>query len=159
MAKSNVTIQPSLDAASSRLGTPGLLLILYVFAVVMHGWLLYGVWVAPYIAHDEVQYCLIGENIRAGHGFTMRGAFASTAPPLFPLFVAFGHSLLPNARLGLYLLSVLAICTMIFPLFLIGRDLGLTRALAAGAALAATFLPATFYAGICRSSCSHSGLR
>ena len=78
----------------------------------------------------------------------MRGSFASTAPPLFPLFVAFGHSLLPNPREGLFFASVLVICTMLFPAFLIGRDLGLTRLPAVVAALAATLSPTTFYAGM-----------
>jgi hypothetical protein len=138
----------AIQTASRKLSTPALLIVLYIITVLLHGWLLYGVRVAPYIAHDEVQYCMIGENIRAGHGFTMRGTFATTAPPLFPLFVALGHSLLPNARLGLFFISVLAICTMLFPAFLIARDFGLTRPLDAAAALAATFLPSTFYAGM-----------
>src|SRR5690348_5708023 len=96
----------AIQTASRKLNTPALLIVLYIITVLLHGWLLYGVRVAPYIAHDEVQYCMIGENIRAGHGFTMRGTFATTAPPLFPLFVALGHSLLPNARLGLFFISV-----------------------------------------------------
>ena len=121
---------------------------LYVVTAAVHGWLLSGVWIAPYIAHDEVQYCMIGENIRAGHGFLMRGTFASTAPPLYPLFVALGHSLAGNPRVGVYILSVLTICALLFPAYLIGRDLTLSAPLAAAGALAATFLPQTFYAGM-----------
>src|ERR1044071_8345996 len=106
-----------------RRRTAALLSALYVVTAMAHAWFLRGVWVAPYIAHDEVQYCIIGENIRAGHGFVMRGAFASTAPPLYPLFVALGHSLPGNPRFGVYLLSILAVCTLLFPAYLTAREL------------------------------------
>jgi len=133
---------------STSIRTPALLMALYVFTVLTHLWLLHGVWVAPYIAHDEVQYCLTGENVRAGHGFMMRGAFPSTVPPLFPLFVALGRSLSENPRLSLFVLSVLVVCTLLFPVYLMCRDLGLGNASAATVALISTLLPQTFYAGM-----------
>src|SRR5689334_3919643 len=128
----------------SGLKTPVLLGGLYALTVCMHLWLLYGVWVAPYIAHDEVQYCLSGENIRAGRGMMMRGGFASTVPPLYPLFVAVGHSVPWNPRLALFIMSVLAVCALLFPAYWIARDIGLTLPLSAVAALSASFLPQTF---------------
>jgi hypothetical protein len=127
----------------------------YAVSVLLHVWLLYGVWVAPYIAHDEVQYCLTGENIRAGRGVLTRGEFATSFPPLFPLFVALGHSIPYSPRLGLFVLSVLAICSLLFPMYRIGRYFGLSPELSVAAALSASFLPQTFYAGMYMSEVLH----
>ena len=133
-----------MDARRTRI----LLAALYLLTAALHARLLWGVRVAPYIAHDEVQYCMIGENIHAGNGFVIRGLFASTAPPLYPLFVALGDSLPGDARVNVYILSVLVICTLLFPVYAIAREFGLDAPVAAAAAFTATFLPQTFYAGM-----------
>ena len=136
-------------------GVAPTLLALYICSVLFHIWLLKSSTVVPYVAHDEVQYALLGENLRAGHGFLMRGAFHSTAPPLFPLFVALGHSLASHARAGFFFLSVFTICLTLLPVYGIARHIDLSQKESVLIAGATSVMPQTFYSGMYMSETLH----
>lgn len=130
------------------LRTATILVFIYLFSVGVHYSLLYSVTAAPYVGSDELQYSITGENLRSGNGYMFRGAFYATAPPVFPLFVALGHSLSENHRQGVFILSVFTVCSLLFPVFLICRHLDFSGSTPYLTALAASFLPQTFYAGM-----------
>ena len=144
-----------LHVQSVFLGVAPTLIALYILAVLVHIWLLKDSTVAPYIARDEVQYALLGENLRAGHGFLMRGVFHPTSPPLFPLFVALGHSLAPQPRTGFFFLSVFTICLTLLPVYGIARYIDLSKQESALVAAATSVMPQTFYSCMYMSETLH----
>jgi len=100
----------------------------------------------PHISSDEVQYAMTGESIRMGHGFTLRGQFNSTLPPVFPAFIALAHSAGPDPRLGMFILGCFVMCSAVFPVFAMARTCGLDDATAMVLAASAAMLPHTLYA-------------
>ena len=123
-----------------------ILFIFYAASIIGHLILLRDAFRFPNIASDEVQYALTGENLRLGNGFEMRGQFNSSLPPVYPAFVAIARSIGPDPRVSLFVLSTLIMCSAIFPVFLLAGRIGLDANTSATLALAASFLPHTFYA-------------
>src|SRR5690606_20144441 len=102
----------------------------------------------PHISSDEVQYALTGENLRLGRGFTLRGEFNTSSPPLFPLFVAAAYSLGGDPpREAMLIASSFAMSLAIFVAFPLARRLGIRRDSAYVLAAAIGMAPHTFYAG------------
>lgn len=125
-----------------------LLPALYVITVIVHILALYPASLTSHVASDEVQYALTGENIRLGNGYTLRGQFSSTIPPLYPLLVALGHSIGENPRLSFFILSVLVMSLVLIPAYLFAKELGLDRLESYILSLAAAFVPHTFYSAM-----------
>jgi hypothetical protein len=124
------------------------LLAIYVISVALHFVSLRREAEFPLLATDEVQYISVGENLRLGQGFTTRGEFHTGLPPLYPLFVAFTHSVGPDARTSALFFSCLAICLVVFPAYGLARHIELDRRSALLLAAAAAFLPHTLFAGM-----------
>jgi hypothetical protein len=132
-----------------RVNLPTLILLfLYAAAVVFHFECLKTESEFPLISTDEVQYVSVGENIRLGNGFTTRGEFHSGIPPLYPLFVAFAHSLGSDTRLSALVLSCLTVCLAIFPAYGLAWLVGLSDTNCYVLAVAAAMLPHTLWAGL-----------
>jgi hypothetical protein len=102
----------------------------------------------PLLCTDETQYVSVAENIRHGSGFTIRGAWHSGLPPLFPLLIAFAHSLGDDSRAAALALSCLVMSLAIFPAYGIARLAGLSRGISLGLAAVTAFLPHTLFAGL-----------
>src|SRR5258708_6917357 len=64
----------------------------------------------PHLSTDEAQYVSVGENLRLGHGFTVRGYFHSGIPPVYPLFVAAAHAIGGPSRFTMLCWNSAAIC-------------------------------------------------
>ena len=122
-----------------------LIFVLYLATVVLHWPLLFPITAVPSVFPDEVHYCITGDNIRWGNGYTMRGQFSGTVPPLVPLFVAATHSLGTHSRLAHFLLSTLIMCAGMFPVYWLARHLKLSVSLSAMVAVAAGMSPCTIY--------------
>ncbi len=122
---------------------------MYLAAVLGHIFLLRKAPLFPHVSSDEVQYELTAENIRTGNGYTLRGQFNSSNPPLFPILVAAAHSVPVDPRNSMLVIASLLMCSAIFPLYLLARyvDIQLLPALLLSAA--AAMLPHTLYAGTC----------
>jgi len=121
-------------------------IIFYAVSIVGHLILLRDAIRFPNLSSDEVQYAMTGENLRLGHGFELRGQFNSSLPPAYPAFIALARSTGPDPRVSLFVISTLIMCSAIFPIFLLARRIGLDANTSAILALAASFLPHTFYA-------------
>jgi len=130
----------------SSLQTPALLVVLYLASISLHLYFLRDVFRFPHVSSDEVKYVSTGESIRMGRGYTLRGEFNSTAPPVFPAFIALAHSIGSDPRVTMFGLSSLLMCFVIFPAFALGKLFGLDTATATILAAAASVLPHTFYA-------------
>lgn len=102
----------------------------------------------PLLATDEAQYIAVGENLRLGHGFMVRGEFHAGLPPLYPVFVAFAHSWGSDPRMSALFFSSLCISLAIVPAYGLARLIGLERTLAGIAATAAVLLPNTVLGGL-----------
>ena len=102
----------------------------------------------PLLATDEAQYIAVGENLRLGHGFMVRGEFHTGLPPLYPAFVAFAHSWGSDPRMSALFFSCLFISLAIVPAYGLARLTRLDRTLACITATAAVFLPNTVLAGM-----------
>src|SRR5258708_21141383 len=124
------------------------LVALYVISVAGHFVSMRRAAEFPLVATDEVQYISVGESLRLGHGFTTRGEFHTGLPPIYPLFVAFTHSLGSNARASALFFSCIAICLVVFPAYGLARHIDLDRRSAYLLAAAAAFLPHTLFAGM-----------
>jgi hypothetical protein len=124
------------------------LLAIYVISVTVHFVSMRRAAEFPLLATDEVQYISVGENLRLGHGFTTRGEFHTGLPPIYPLFVAFTHSLGSNARTSALFFSCVVICLVVFPAYGLARHIDLDQRSAYLLAAAATFLPHTLFAGM-----------
>jgi hypothetical protein len=143
------SVEASNPSFSPSAGRPLLILILiYVAVVLLHVWALDGASRFPHIPSDEVQFAMTGENIRLGKGFTLRGEFNTSSPPLFPLFVAAAYSLGGDQpRESMLIASSLAMCLVVFIAFNLARLLGIRRDSSYVLAGAAAMAPHTFYAG------------
>ena len=131
------------QARSRRTVSPWAWLIaIYVISVAVHFVSMRRAAEFPLLATDEVQYISVGENLRLGHGFTTRGEFHTGLPPIYPLFVAFTHSLGSNARTSALLFSCILICLVVFPAYGLARHIDVDRRSAYLLAAAAAFLPA-----------------
>jgi hypothetical protein len=126
---------------------PGLnLLLTYLAIVVFSIWLLYPSTLVPHIFPDEIHYCVTGENIRWGNGYSLRGAFSVTVPPLQPLFIALVHSFSTEPRMIFFIISVLIMCAALFPCYALARDAGLAHWEAMALGCVAVLSPHMFYA-------------
>src|SRR6266404_993769 len=124
------------------------LVAIYVVSVAVHFVSMRRAAEFPLLATDEVQYISVGENLRLGHGFTTRGEFHTGLPPIYPLFVAFTHSLGSDARASALFFSCVVICLVVFPAYGLARHIDLDRRSAYLLAAAAAFLPHTLFAGM-----------
>src|SRR5258708_25321667 len=124
------------------------LVAIYVVSVAVHFVSMRRAAEFPLLATDEVQYISVGENLRLGHGFTTRGEFHTGLPPIYPLFVAFTHSLGSDARASALFFSCVVICLVVFPAYGLALHIGLGRRSAYLLAAAASFLPHTLLAGM-----------
>src|SRR5258708_17199703 len=124
------------------------LVAIYVISVAVHFVSMRRAAEFPLLATDEVQYISAGESLRLGHGFTTRGEFHSGLPPIYPLFIAFTHSLSSNTRTSALLFSCIVICLVVFPAYGLARHIDLDRRSASLLAAAAAFLPHTLLAGM-----------
>src|SRR5260370_20304173 len=97
------------------------LVAIYIISVALHFVSLRHEAEFPLLATDEVQYISVGENLRLGHGFTTRGEFHTGLPPIYPLFIAFTHSLGSNPRMSALLFSCIVICLVVFPAYGLAR--------------------------------------
>ncbi len=122
------------------------LLLAYAATVGLHLYLLLPATKVAHIFVDELLYCMTGENIRWGHGYSFRGQFSSTVPPLEPLLVAATHSLGPDRRLWFFVASVLLMCGALIPAYRLAREFGLSPPQSAVFGLGVSFSPHTFYA-------------
>ena len=120
---------------------------LYLSAVLVHIFLLREAALTPHISSDEVQYALTGDNIRSGKGYTLRGQFNASNPPLFPILVAAAHSMGPDLRASMLVIASLVMCSAIFPLYLLARYVEVQFLPALLLSAAAAMLPHTLYAG------------
>jgi Dolichyl-phosphate-mannose-protein mannosyltransferase len=145
-----VTKKPPAPAARpSRTHTQFVILVLlYLFAAGVHVAALWEAARFPHLSTDEAQYTMVGENLRLGKGFTIRGQMHSGMPPIYPLFVAAAHSLGGASRHSVLCFNCFAICLVIFPAFLIARQFRLSPLNSYLIATAAAFLPHTFYAAM-----------
>ena len=121
------------------------LLIVYIVSVVLHIAVLWRASQFPHISSDETQYVATAENILRGRGYTIRGHFNESLPPLFPLFVAAAHVSFTEARAAAFVASCVVMALAIFPVFAISQKLGVAPFPSVLAASAASFLPHTFY--------------
>jgi hypothetical protein len=135
-------------APKQQLVTWPWLLLLYTAAVAIHFLALRETARFPAFATDQVQYISVAENIRLGNGFTTRGEFHTGLPPLYPLFVAFAHSIGPDLRTSALLLSTVFVCLVVFPLYGLAQLAGIERRLALLLAVAGAFVPHTMLAGM-----------
>ncbi|MCX6546020.1 MAG: hypothetical protein NTV05_16615 [Acidobacteria bacterium] len=124
------------------------LTLIYVVSVAVHFLRLRAQAKFPLLATDEVQYIGLGDSIRLGAGFTTRGEVHTALPPLYPLFVAFAHSVGSNARISALFFSCAFISLVVFPAYRLGRLIGLDRLSVYLMAAAAAFLPHTLFAGM-----------
>src|SRR5215469_7585339 len=115
------------------------LVLIYVVAVLVHFACLRPQSIFPLLVTDEVQYISVGENLRLGHGFTTHGEFHAAMPPLYPLFVAFAHSIGSSPRTSALWFSCFAICLAVFPAYGLARSVDLSRPLACLVAAASVF--------------------
>ncbi len=91
---------------------------------------------------------MVGENLRLGQGFTIRGYFHAALPPIYPVFVAAAHTLGGPARFNMLCWNSAAICLIVFPVFFLARHFRLSVANSYLLAAAGAFLPHTFYASM-----------
>jgi hypothetical protein len=131
---------------TSAVPTLAILIAVYFLSSAAHLYLLRNSFRFPNISSDEVQFALTGENIRLGHGYTLRGQFNSTLPPIFPLFIALAHSAGPDPRAAMFVFSCVLMCSVVFPVYSLGKLIGLDKGDAVILAAAASLLPHTFYA-------------
>jgi len=122
------------------------LVVIYIISVAVHFVSMRRAAEFPLLATDEVQYISVGENLRLGHGFTTRGEFHTGLPPIYPLFVAFTHSLGWSARNSALLISCIVICLVVFPAYGLARHIDLDQRSACLLPSAAAFLPHTLFA-------------
>jgi hypothetical protein len=148
-----VTVPPAHIARSATSAGPVqkrrtetlVLLFLYLVVAITHILFFRTAYQFPHLCTDAVQYVTTAENIIRGHGYTIRGIFNTTCPPLYPLFLAVGFSMGPEPRATVFVLSCLAISAVIFPIYWLSRLLRMGRFVSAVLALAAGFLPHTLY--------------
>jgi hypothetical protein len=142
-------MQCTLAGGSPRKRTQSVtLVVLYLVAVAVHVATLWEGARFPHLSTDEAQYTMVGENLRLGKGFTIRGQIHSGLPPVYPLFVAAAHSLGGPSRHSVLCFNCAAICLVVFPAFLLARQFRLSPLNSYLMALAAAFLPHTFYAAM-----------
>src|SRR5437588_1027460 len=122
------------------------LVLLYLFAVGLHVTALWDAARFPHLCTDEAQYTMVGENLRLGKGYTIRGHIHSGIPPLYPLFVAAAHTLGGPSRHSVLCFNCVAICLVVFPAYLLARQFQLSELNSYLMVVAAAFLPHTFYA-------------
>jgi hypothetical protein len=91
---------------------------------------------------------MVGENLRLGKGYTIRGQIHSGIPPMYPLFVAAAHAIGGPSRHSVLWFNCLAICLVVFPAFCLARQFKLSLLNSHLMAAAAVFLPHTFYAAM-----------
>lgn len=132
----------------SRSGASWLLAFVYAASVVLHVRALAFQAGFPLLATDEAQYVAVGENLRLGRGFTVRGEFHSGLPPLYPAFVAAAHSTGSDPRMSALIWSCAVMSLALFPAYRLARSIGLDRVLAGLAATATVVLPNTVFAGL-----------
>jgi 4-amino-4-deoxy-L-arabinose transferase-like glycosyltransferase len=141
--------KPPAADAPSRTHTQFLtLVLLYLFAAGLHVAALWEAARFPHLSTDEAQYTMVGENLRLGKGYTIRGQIHSGMPPIYPLFVAAAHSLGGPSRHSVLCFNCFAIGLVVFPVFLIARQFRLSPLNSYLMATAAAFLPHTFYAAM-----------
>jgi hypothetical protein len=126
--------------------TPAILVAVYFLSSAAHLFLLRNAFRFPNISSDEVQFAMTGENVRLGHGYDLRGQFNSTVPPVFPLFIALAHSTGPDPRAAMFVFSCFLMCSVVFPVYVLGKLIGLQSGDAVILAGVASLLPHTFYA-------------
>ncbi len=124
------------------------LVVIYVVAACVHFACLKPQTVSSLLSTDEVQYLSVAENLRLGNGFTTHGEFHATAPPLYPLFLAFAHSWGAYPRLSALWFSCFAICLALFPAYALARYINLNKPISYVLAAAAVMLPNTLWAGL-----------
>lgn len=125
-----------------------LLIVLYAVVVAVHIFALGDSYKFPHFSTDAVQYVTTAQNMAEGRGYSVRGVFNATNPPLYPAYlsVAFSFSRDPmwTAFLGQCLLSGL----LVLPGYLLARVEGLGPTVAALLGTAAAMLPHTFFSAI-----------
>jgi hypothetical protein len=138
----------SVNVANAWRNTIILLLAIYVISLTLHVALLWRPSAFPFFASDAVQYAMTGENLRLGKGYTIRGYFNKSLPPVYPAFVALAHSISVEPRVPMLVLSSAIMSLALFPIYKLVRFVGLQRREAIILGAAASVLPHTFYAAI-----------
>jgi hypothetical protein len=67
------------------------------------------------------------DNVRLGKGYTLRGHFNDSLPPVCPVFVAFADSFAADPHVPMLVLSSAAMCLVIFPVCKLARLVGLRQ--------------------------------
>lgn len=138
----------------TRYGTPSqgrrqlILLALYFTIVLTHILAFRHSYEFPYFVTDAVQYVTTAQNIADGRGYTIRGQFNSTNPPLYPAFLSVAISQSDDPMWPAFLWQCIVIGLVVFPAYSIARETGLDFAVSALLAAAAGMLPHTFYSAI-----------
>ena len=122
------------------------LLFVYAVAVGTHLWVLWPGAQFPHISSDESQYAMTGENVLHGNGYSLRGEFNASLPPVVPMIVALAHGVGETPRQAMFVTACLLMCAAVFPAFLLARRIGLGMGEALLISAAAGFLPHTVYA-------------
>ncbi|MGE5534721.1 MAG: hypothetical protein ACM3W7_04310, partial [Acidobacteriota bacterium] len=115
-------------------------------SVLFHLLVLYQASTIPHIFVDETHYAVTSQNVRAGHGYSLRDAFSHTVPPLQPLFIAAVQTLSHDSQTLFFVASVLVMCASLFPAYYLALEIGLGWRMASAFGLCASLNPHTFYA-------------
>ena len=118
--------RPNTDGAGLSPGRRQLLLlVLYLAIVLAHVFTFRHSYEFPYFVTDAAQYVTTGQNIAAGHGYTVRGQFNSTNPPLYPAFLSVVISQSDDPMWPAFVWQCIVIGLVVFPAFAMAREVGL----------------------------------
>ena len=119
--------------------------LIYFAVVLLHVVVLNGVYRFPFFCTDTAQYVPTAQNILNGNGYTVRGAFNSTNPPLYPLFLAL--LMLPGSDpfARIFLAQCLLGALTVFFTFALAREIGLAERASLLLAAAAGCMPHTYF--------------
>lgn len=104
----------------------------------------------PVIYPDEGQYAASAENLLLHGQFLYRGDVPLLIPPGYPMLVAFGRLLFLDGPLTLptLILNHALMIAVIFPVYGLAREIGLSKFSAVLIGVAAVFIPDLFYADL-----------
>jgi hypothetical protein len=98
-----------------------------------------------YFVTDAVQYVATAQNIAGGHGYTVRGQFNSTNPPLYPAFLSATIAQSADPMWPAFVWQCIVIGLVVFPACLLAREVGLPIGVSVVLAAAAGLVPHTFF--------------
>jgi Dolichyl-phosphate-mannose-protein mannosyltransferase len=125
-----------------------ILVLLYVAIVVAHLLAFRDSYEYPQYVTDAVQYVTTAQNIAAGNGYTIRGQFNTTNPPLYPAFLALTISQKNDPMWPAFVWQTILMGLIVFPAFSLARQTGLSFSVSAILSAAAGMLPHTFFCAI-----------